>query len=226
MSEISSTSHKAKQKAIKAKARWARLRNILLSRTTPTEESHTQHRPSLFKLIPTLEVKQSEQDIKDNLKWMKYIVTWTDTDNSSQFHKYTIKLCQRIVNQASFLTDCKESEKSGVDNTGNVGLWPAEEIFTYTCTKKPNLFKDKRVLELGAGVGLLSFSILMSNTASEICVTDGNPGVVKTLKYNTKCFQKQFKAYTKITAQLLMWHKMETYKHFESYFDIILISDW
>eukprot|EP00741_Cyanophora_paradoxa_P009988 tig00000157_g9674.t1 len=97
-------------------------------------------------------------------------------------------LRQRVAaspqNFAATLNDFRVSAQSGVDNTGNVCLWPAEEVLAYYIVSNPALFRDTRVCELGAGVGLASFALAAAASPARACATDGNPLVVENLAHN------------------------------------------
>ncbi len=71
-----------------------------------------------------------------------------------------------------------------VDNTGNIRVWPSEEIFTLYLTLQSNL-KDQimaqsSVIEFGAGKsGLVGFSL--AKQGLEVLITDGNDQCVSSL---------------------------------------------
>uniref|UniRef100_A0A7S3D2R6 Calmodulin-lysine N-methyltransferase n=1 Tax=Palpitomonas bilix TaxID=652834 RepID=A0A7S3D2R6_9EUKA len=117
--------------------------------------------------------------------------------------------------KAVSLADFSHENSNGVDNTGNVCLWPAEEILTYllvasrmgdtliptpaTLSLPPPLslfdVREKRVLEIGAGQGVAGFFAATSfgtstAVAKSITLTDGNPMVVKTLRENVQHFKE------------------------------------
>lgn len=52
----------------------------------------------------------------------------------------------------------------GFNNTGNVCVWPSEEVLAHVCLLNKHLFEDKIVLELGGGMS--NFACL---AISKIC---------------------------------------------------------
>jgi calmodulin-lysine N-methyltransferase len=86
--------------------------------------------------------------------------------------------CRQRNNADVELNDFTVSQQHNVDSTGLVCMWPAEEILTYFCVLHPDLFRKKRVIELGAGYGLAGLAIAACTEASEVLLTDGNPQVV------------------------------------------------
>jgi hypothetical protein len=80
------------------------------------------------------------------------------------------------------LKDMRESFSTGVDNTGNVCLWPAEEVMAHYILKRASDFAGKNICELGAGVGLCGLAMARVLKANSLLLTDGNAQVVQTLE--------------------------------------------
>ena len=80
------------------------------------------------------------------------------------------------------LKDMRESFSTGVDNTGNVCLWPAEEVMAHYILSRSSDFAGKNVCELGAGVGLCGLAMARVLNANSLLLTDGNAQVVETLE--------------------------------------------
>ena len=53
------------------------------------------------------------------------------------------------------------ADECNIDNTGNICIWPCEEVLCWICVQQLHLFENNKVLELGAGlsglVGLFAF---------------------------------------------------------------------
>lgn len=64
----------------------------------------------------------------------------------------------------------------GVDNTGNVCVWPAESILLYYLLANRNLVGGKKVVELGGGSsGLVGLGLSSTGLCDEVLITDGHP---------------------------------------------------
>jgi len=115
---------------------------------------------------------------------------------------------------------CKEHE---IDNTGVVCIWPSEEVLTYYCISNGDMFRNKRVLELGSGYGLAGLSIAACTEAAEVVISDGNPQVVDYIQKNITANIGSFED-TKVTSSLLRWGQDEVC-HLGHSFDFILAAD-
>lgn len=56
--------------------------------------------------------------------------------------------------------------------------WPSEDILAYFCLSHTDMFRSKKVIELGSGYGLAGLVIAAVTDALEIVISDGNPRVV------------------------------------------------
>ncbi|XP_022852341.1 uncharacterized protein LOC111373971 isoform X3 [Olea europaea var. sylvestris] len=56
--------------------------------------------------------------------------------------------------------------------------WPSEDVLAYYCLSHVDMFRSKRVIELGSGYGLAGLVIGMVSDALEVVISDGNPQVV------------------------------------------------
>jgi calmodulin-lysine N-methyltransferase len=80
------------------------------------------------------------------------------------------------------LKDMRDSFATGVDNTGNVCLWPAEEVMAHYILSRASEFEGKNICELGAGVGLCGLAMARALKTNSLLLTDGNAQVVDTLQ--------------------------------------------
>jgi calmodulin-lysine N-methyltransferase len=108
-----------------------------------------------------------------------------------------------------------------IDNTGNVQLWPCEEILTLYCLFNENKFKGTRIIELGSGFsGLCSLAVKKNIDIGEIYITDGNSKCVEGLQENVKI---NFADSKDIFCKVLIWDA-KAENNF-GVFDFVLISD-
>lgn len=85
----------------------------------------------------------------------------------------------------------------GVDNTGNICIWPAEVVLLYVLTTeeyyKRLIVDSKRVLELGGGLTAmagLGLAISRDAASSEVVVTDGHPDCVRNQVCSSSSYPK------------------------------------
>ncbi|XP_078001056.1 calmodulin-lysine N-methyltransferase-like [Glandiceps talaboti] len=116
-------------------------------------------------------------------------------------------------------------ELTGFNNTGNVCIWPSEEVLTYHCLHHRESFRDKTVCELGGGMTCLAgFTIAVFSEAKEVLLTDGNEVSVENVKLIAER-NKGSCGETKVKASVLKWDRDEKYKELAGYFDHIICGD-
>jgi len=71
------------------------------------------------------------------------------------------------------------------DNTGNVCIWPSEEVLAHYCAQHSSLFESKVVCELAAGASGVAGLLLASlGLPKKIYITDGNEQAAQNIQQN------------------------------------------
>lgn len=134
----------------------------------------------------------------------------------------TLFLIQRVESHVH-LNDFEICNRYDVDNTGLVCHWPSEDILAYFCLTHAEMFRSKRILELGSGYGLAGLAIAASTDAAEVVISDGNPQVVDYIQRNIQANAGVF-GETKVKSMILHW-KTEQSLNVLNTFDVIIASD-
>ncbi|XP_026660117.2 calmodulin-lysine N-methyltransferase isoform X2 [Phoenix dactylifera] len=121
------------------------------------------------------------------------------------------------------LNDFQISTGYSIDTTGLVCCWPSEDVLAYFCISHLDMFRSKRVLELGSGYGLAGLAIAASSDACEVVISDGNPQVVDYIQRNISVNAGAF-GNTKVKSMTLHWNE-EPASDILNSFDIIVASD-
>lgn len=121
------------------------------------------------------------------------------------------------------INDFEICNKYDIDNTGLVCPWPSEEILSYYCLSHADMFRSKRIIELGAGYGLAGLVIATVSEASEVVISDGNPQVVDYIRQSISANSKAF-GNTIVNPMLLHWNE-EEFARLSHMFDFIVASD-
>ncbi|XP_070577573.1 calmodulin-lysine N-methyltransferase-like [Ptychodera flava] len=116
-------------------------------------------------------------------------------------------------------------ELTGFNNTGNVCVWPSEEVLTYHCLNQIDSFRDKTVCELGGGMTCLAgIAIAAFSEAKEVLLTDGNETSVENVKLITKGNESLFGS-TVVKSSVIKWDRDAKYTDLAGRFDHIICSD-
>ncbi|KAF6174331.1 hypothetical protein GIB67_040824 [Kingdonia uniflora] len=209
--------------------RWRILRNAFISTSLrPTDDSCESDKR---RKISRKTSSQGFNLIKSTLT----LINPVDVDDISKpdldvYVSYTLPLekdpqlvlRQRVDNKFN-LNDFEICNRYDIDNTGLVCHWPSEDVLAYFCLSHKDMFRYKRVLELGAGYGLAGLVIAACTDALEVIISDGNPQVVDYIQHNIHANSGAF-ADTKVNSMLLHWNQDQDSRFFKS-FDIIVASD-
>lgn len=115
-----------------------------------------------------------------------------------------------------------------ISSSGTTGLrtWEASlHLCNYLSSSGRDLIKDKHVLELGAGTGVLSILCAKCLNVKHVAATDGDEGIVDALRENI--FLNGLEGDNRIESLVLRWGwpLSETIFADESPFDIVLGAD-
>ncbi|XWS42178.1 hypothetical protein CRYUN_Cryun17cG0145700 [Craigia yunnanensis] len=89
-----------------------------------------------------------------------------------------------------------------------VSQWPSKDVLAYFCLSHADMFRSKRVIELGSGYGLAGLAISAATEALEVGILDGNPQVVDYIQHNINMNSGAF-GETRVKSMKLHWHEKE-----------------
>ncbi|OQR69378.1 calmodulin-lysine N-methyltransferase-like [Tropilaelaps mercedesae] len=117
------------------------------------------------------------------------------------------------------------NELQGYNNTGNVCLWPSEEVMAYYVMKNKELFQGKSVLELGGGMTCLAgFTVAATTRAGEVFLTDGNHRCVANAQLMLDANRGAFGSCA-VHTRRLRWDEDNDMNDLQGRFDVILVAD-
>ncbi|XP_034242648.1 calmodulin-lysine N-methyltransferase-like isoform X2 [Thrips palmi] len=94
----------------------------------------------------------------------------------------------------------------GFNNTGNICVWPSEEVLAYYSLCNPNTFSNKSVLELGGGMSCLAGLMIGKYTsASKVLLTDGNVFSINNVHHIL--VKNGFGNSSRVSSSVLKWGK-------------------
>lgn len=197
-----------------AKERWKILAQALKKKKKDKFESSVRN----FVGYELYDISKNEKmDIKSIEKW----------------YSYQLKGSQNVKSPISvrFLSDQFTAEELfGFNNTGNVCIWPSEEILSYYCDKFQHLLKNKRIIELGCGMSALAgLQIATTIETKKVCLSDGNSKGIDNLNVMLEANKEKLLNSSNVDTLLLEWNEdiavNKKVQHLAKSFDVIISAD-
>lgn len=112
----------------------------------------------------------------------------------------------------------------GFNNTGNVCVWPSEEVLTHYCLERMEQFRGKSVCELGGGMTCLAGLMLgQTGLPTRVVLTDGNTSSVDNVRRIIDANREGLGG-VQVSAEVLVWDEAFLRSE-QSVYDFVICAD-
>ncbi|KAF4090156.1 hypothetical protein AMELA_G00048690 [Ameiurus melas] len=198
-----------------ARARWTILRQVLRQKQLDSINVQTVsvRRFSSFDLFSRTEVPSLESDGPSDSQWIEY--------RSACFPQYSA-----LIRDHHGPIKMEEVLNS-FDNTGNVCVWPSEEVMAYYCLKNRHMFTGSSVCELGGGMTCLAgLMIAVCADVKEVLLSDGNEKAIENVR---GVIERNRRAglftCTDVSSRVVRWDSERDVSTMEDRFDVVMCAD-
>lgn len=197
-----------------ARARWTLLRQVLCQKQldSPEMKQVSVRRFASFDLFSRRRLVIHDPRNTSDDQWVEY--------RSVSLPKYSALLRDNLgplkVNEVL----------KSFDNTGNVCVWPSEEVMAHYCLQKSTLFKGA-VCELGGGMTCLAgLMVAICADAREVLLSDGNEKSIQNVRELVERNRQDggFGS-TCVSARVLRWDSDSDISSLVGHFDVIMCAD-
>ncbi|XP_053730874.1 calmodulin-lysine N-methyltransferase isoform X1 [Synchiropus splendidus] len=196
-----------------ARARWTLLRQVLRQKQadSPDVKQVSVRRFATFDLFCRKPVKPDTSDDTDD-QWVEY--------RSVRFPEFSALLRDNLgplrVNEVL----------NSFDNTGNVCVWPSEEVMAHYCLQNRHIFKGA-VCELGGGMTCLAgIMVAICADVTEVLLSDGNEKSIQNVRgVIERNKQAGLFGSANVSSRVVRWDCESTISSLENHFDVIMCAD-
>ncbi|XP_028325441.1 calmodulin-lysine N-methyltransferase [Gouania willdenowi] len=196
-----------------ARARWTLLRQVLRQKQMDPEVKQVSvRRFSTFDLFTRKPLVGHEHSNTSDDQWVEY-----RSVHSSEFS----------VLLRDNMGPLRVSEVlNSFDNTGNVCVWPSEEVMAHYSLQKRHMFKGV-VCELGGGMTCLGgLLVAICADVKEVVLSDGNEKSIQNVRGLIERNKQAGKfGSTHVSARVLRWDCEEDISGLEGRFDFVMCAD-
>ena len=134
--------------------------------------------------------------------------------------------CELSVKVKLLTGAVSKQDMVGTDNTGNICIWPAEEVLAQLMlTSNSSEFRDKNICELGCGMA--GFAGLVAAIALQpklVLLSDGNVQSVNNCRVVVEGNADQLIT-TRVECDVIRWGDKLTYQSRFGLFDLVIAAD-